>query len=164
MFATFFGRRLVCDLSATCSKPGRKPGFEQVLSKIDLMEFGLNPLRSSDNVIGHVGTLRCSQFSKLWFTADLKVCIQHKFGGPCPSVFIYFYNFYGVIQWMQSRRVLFIDSIFIPEGRLSLAFCHCSLWPVLDILLFHFSQYALSLYMVTIMAVGPAKRQKRQKI
>ena len=34
--------RHVCDLLKTCRRPGRKPGFKQVLSKIDVMEFGLN--------------------------------------------------------------------------------------------------------------------------
>jgi len=32
--------RHVWNLLKTCRKPGRKPGFKQVLSNIDLMEFG----------------------------------------------------------------------------------------------------------------------------
>ena len=46
--------------SRTCRKPGRKPGFKQVLSKCDRTEFGLsgmlgwvmllNPLTSSSNI------------------------------------------------------------------------------------------------------------------
>jgi len=38
--------RHVGDLFKTCRRPGRKPGFKQVLSKIDVMEFGLKRIKS----------------------------------------------------------------------------------------------------------------------
>ena len=43
--------RHVCDLLKKCRRPGRKPDFKQVLSKIDIMEFGLNAAKTTQTYV-----------------------------------------------------------------------------------------------------------------
>jgi len=40
LFWSLTCRRHFCNMLKTCRKPGQKPGFKQVLSKIDLIGFG----------------------------------------------------------------------------------------------------------------------------